>query len=193
MGETIKKHFFIIILLALNTGVIGQTISTDAIVGQYSLPTSDPQGGETVLIFSDNTFLTVYFGGMLKGSWKLQEDTIFFKTAASPQVVVYGRKMIALKDTTQIDLSGFSENRTLVGFGNEKDHEMQAIFNKSANCFASAYMYKTTTKLSELSFAVGKPEIRSESDYNALNLYLYENTKQYNDLMVVNLPSEYTK
>ncbi len=193
MGNTIKRQLFFIVALALNNGIMGQVISTDTIIGQYRLPSSDPQGGESVLIFSDNTFLTVYFGGMLKGSWQIKSNTVLFKTTSSPQVVVYGREISSLKDTTQIDLSGFSGNQALVGFESGKELIMQSIFNTDANCFASPYIYKTLKELPEFSFAMGKPEIHHESEYNTLNLYSYANTKQYNDFMVVNLPSEYTR
>ncbi len=192
MGNTFKKRLFLILVIALNNIIMAQGISTDDIVGQYNLPSSDPQGGESVFIFPDNTFLTAYFGGMLKGNWRIVENEILFKTVAAPQVVVYGRKLNSLRDTTQMDFSGFTENRSLVGFGKVNALEMRTVFNKSANCFDSPYLYKTTTVLSEFGFAMGKTEIRSESDHNSLNLYQYENLKQYNDLMAVNLPSEYT-
>ena len=171
---------------------MGQAISTDDVVGQYNLPSSDPQGGESVFVFSDNTFLTVYFGGMLKGDWKIVEDEILFKTVAVPQVVMYGRKLNSLRDTTQMDFSGFTGNRVLVSFGEGNALEMRTVFNKNANCFDFPYLYKTTTVLSEFGFAMGKTEIRNESDYNSLNLYQYENLKKYNDLIAVDLPSEYT-
>ncbi|VAW11427.1 hypothetical protein MNBD_BACTEROID03-1330 [hydrothermal vent metagenome] len=192
MGNTFKRQLFFVIVIALNSVIMGQAISTDDVVGQYNLPSSDPQGGESVFVFPDNTFLTVYFGGMLKGDWKIVEDEILFKTVAVPQVVMYGRKLNSLRDTTQMDFNGFTGNRVLVSFGEGIVLEMRTVFNKNANCFDSPYLYKTTTALSEFGFAMGKTKIRSESDYNSLNLYQYENLKKYNDLIAVNLPSEYT-
>lgn len=59
-----KKLFILFLLISFAT--MAQNPSTEDIIGSYRLPSNDPQGGQSVLIFDNNRFATFYFGGGVK-------------------------------------------------------------------------------------------------------------------------------
>ncbi len=155
------------------------------IVGLYRLPNANPESGQTVIIFENNTFATFFFGGALKGTWKMVSNQINFKTDANPKFYLYGRNLSALKDSTQLNFS--CEENALVNLNTKTSNTFQPLFNKDANCFNYPYIHKTNTPLGYL--AVAKQE---HSANDSFDIYNYEIDEKYNDLMVIGLSDQYT-
>jgi len=178
-----QKLFYSFFLISFIT--MAQNPTTKDIVGTYKLPNSNPEGGQSVIIFENNTFATFYFGGALKGTWKIIDSQVQFKTESNPKFYVYGRKLKVLKDSTQLDFS--CETNSLVNLNPKTSDTMQPLFNEGANCFDYPYIHKTTSHLSHLTFA--KQEYRSVDSFD---IYKFEIDKKYNDIIVIGLPDEYT-
>ncbi|MDY7395640.1 hypothetical protein UMM65_10335 [Aureibaculum sp. 2210JD6-5] len=175
-------YFFFLISCSL----MAQNPTPEDIVGSYRLPSNDPQGGQSVIIFENNTFATFYFGGALKGKWEIVGNEVKFKTEANPKFYLYGRKLAALKDSTQLNFS-CEENSTFVNLNSKANDIFQPLFNDAANCFSHPYTYKSTTQLRNVAFA--------KSDYgygDLLDVYSFKIPEQYNDFIVIGLREEYT-
>jgi len=164
---------------------IAQSPNIEDIVGTYRLPNSNPEGGETVLIFENNTFATFYFGGALKGTWEIIGNEIKFKTTAYPKFYLYGRKLSTLKDSTHVNFT--VEPNALVNLNSNNQSAMQPLFNKDANCLAYPYIYKTGAHLNDLVLAK-----QEHSRAISFDIYTFEIDKKYNDLIVIGLQDEYT-
>jgi len=178
-----QKLFYSFFLISCIT--MAQNPTTEDIVGRYKLPNSNPEGGQSVLIFKNNTFATFYFGGALKGTWKIVGNEVQFKTESNPVFYLYGRTLKSLKDSTHLNFS--SEKNTLVNLNPKYNEAMQPLFNKGANCFGYPYVYKTNKHLRDLTFA--KQNYRKA---NSFDIYKFKVNKKYNDLIVIGLPHEYT-
>lgn len=165
---------------------MAQNPTNKDIVGTYKLPNSNPEGGQSVIIFKNNTFATFYFGGALKGTWKIDGNEVKFKTTAYPKFYLYGRKLAALKDSTHLNFS--CEENSFVNLSAKTKSTFQPLFNEDANCFGYPYVYKTNLHLNQIAFA--KKDYRYDDD--DYHIYTFEHPKTYNDLIVVGLPEEYT-
>lgn len=166
---------------------MAQNLTTEDIVGTYKLPSSDPQGGQSVIIFENNTFATFFFGGALKGTWKTIGNQIKFKTEGNPQFYLYGRKSLVLKDSTHLNFS--CEESAVVNLNSKTGDTFHPLFNEGANCFDYPYIHKINIPLSEVTFA--KKDYRQRGDL--FDLYKFEIPKDFNDLVVVGLSEQYTK
>jgi len=190
---TLKTPIFFIIILTINITIMAQEVTTKDITGVYSLPSNNPEGGETITIFPDNTFASVYFGGMLKGTWVIKENSVYFTTNVEPQIALYGRESKMLKDSVQLNFSGEFSRKAKVNLNVDTVGIMQHIFNEGANCKDYPYLYKSTHQLKKISFALIDWSIYNETgDTDTFNHYMYEIPKNYNDLVAINLPLEYT-
>ena len=165
---------------------MAQNFKTEDIVGSYRIPSNDPQGGQSVMIFENNTFATFYFGGALKGTWEIEGNEIKFKTVSNPKFYLYGRESKTLKDSTHLKFS--TEESTLVNLAPKTSDIFRPLFNEGANCFGYPYIYKTSTHLGHLNF--GK-----EYYYYGVgfDIFKFEVPKKFNDLIVIGLQDEYTK
>ena len=119
--------FFLISFIAM-----AQNPETKDIVGTYKLPSSDPQGGQSVIIFENNTFATFFFGGALKGTWEIIGNQVKFKTEGHPKFYLYGRESSSLKDSTHLNFS--CEESSLVNLNSKTSDTFQPLFNADANC-----------------------------------------------------------
>jgi len=190
-----KTFIVLIISITINHTIMAQKITINAIIGVYKLPNNNPEGGQTIAIFPDSTFVSVYFGGMQKGIWQLKDSTVYFTTVTEPQIAVYGRKLKMLKDSIQLDFSGEFNRRAKVNLNMETSDVMQHVFNDGANCKDYPYHYKTAKGFKKVSFALNDG-IRTENSERfgrfTFNLYTYEIPEGYNDLLAVTLPTQYT-
>lgn len=174
----------IIILLFSITGLQGQ-IQNEDIAGTYKLPNSNPEGGQSIIVFENGTFITFFFGGVLKGTYQINDIEINFKTTTNPKFVVYGRNLASLKDSTNITFK--VEGNSYFRLYDNKT-EMKPVFNESANCFRHPYMKKVKGLVKNFEFA----EKDYNSDKNLYNVYYFNNDKSYNDLMIIQLSDQYT-
>jgi len=191
--KTFKNYFLVVIILILNGAIMAQKITTKDIIGIYSLPSNNPEGGQSIAVFPDHTFSSVYFGGILKGSWRIKNNTVHFTIRAEPQIALYGRKLELLKDTIQLGFSGDFSRKANVNLNMIEGNTMRPIFNKDANCKSYPYIYKTTKGLKKISVAVrNQTEGKYSEKFDNFNLFIFDVPEDYNDLLVINLPSQYT-
>ena len=169
---------------------MAQNMTTSDIIGVYSLPTNNPEGGQSFAIFPDSTFVSVYFGGLVKGVWKIKDNAIYFTTSAEPKIALYGRRIEALRDTTQLDFGGDFNGRAKVNLNVEAGDMMQNIFNEGANCKGYPYIYKTKKALRKIAFAISDGG-RNRNKEN-FKLFTFEIPESYNDIIAINLPAQYT-
>lgn len=179
-----RKLIYLIFLISFMA--MAQNPTKEDIVGSYKLPNTNPEGGQSVIIFKNKTFATFYFGGALKGTWKIIGNQVKFKTEGNPKFYLYGRKLLSLTDSTHLNFS--CEESALVNLNSKINNTMQPLFNEGANCFSYPYVYKTNKGLTEVTFA--------KKDYSQNNglfdLYKFEIPKDFNDLIVVGLSDQYT-
>ena len=174
--------FFLISFMAM-----AQNPREEDIVGSYRLLSSDPQGGQWVTIFENKTFATFYFGGALKGTWKIEGNQVKFKTTAHPKFYLYGCKLESLIDSTHLNFS--CEESSLVNLNSKTSDTFQPLFNQDANCFDYPYILKIAKQFSEVAFA----KIAYGQNGEGLELYKFKIPKDFNDLVVVGLSNQYTE
>ncbi len=182
------KYLVVAFLVTVNTAIMAQGILTESITGVYSLPTNNPEGGQSFAVLPDHTFVSVYFGGLIKGTWEIKDNTVHFATSAEPKIALYGRKLNTLKDTIQVDFGGDFDNGAKVNLDMRKGSDMQNVFNEGANCKAYPYIYKTKMGLKKVAFAVRQGR-RGVEDFS---LFTFEIPETYNDIIAINLPAQYT-
>lgn len=178
------------LIMTVNSGITAQEITTNDIVGVYSLPSNNPEGGQSFAVFRDNTFVSVYFGGITKGTWKVKDGAVQFTTIAESKIALYGRQLEALKDTTQLDFAGEFNRHAKVNLELEASDVMQHVFNDGANCKGYPYIYKTRIALRKIAFAISDGA-RNRNSEN-FKLFTFEIPESYNDIIAINLPAQYT-
>lgn len=184
------KYLVLVFLVTVNTTIMAQEITTESVIGVYSLPTNNPEGGQSFAIFPDSTFVSVYFGGTIKGTWEIKDNAVHFTTSAEPKIALYGRRIKALKDTTQLDFGGEFNRRAKVNLEMEVGDVMHNIFNEGANCKGYPYIYKTKKALARIAFAISDGA-RNRNQEN-FKLFTFEIPESYNDIIAINLPVQYT-
>ncbi len=184
------KYLALAFLVTVNTAIMAQEITTDDVIGVYHLPTNNPEGGQSFAVFPDYTFVSVYFGGIIKGTWKIKDGAVHFTISAEPKIALYGRRIEALKDTTQLDFGGNFSRGAKVNLEMEAGNVMQNIFNKGANCKAYPYIYKTRKSLRKIAFAISDGARNGNQEY--FKLFTFEIPESYNDIIAINLPAQYT-
>lgn len=180
--------------LFLNANVNSQNIKPDDVIGVFSEVNSNPEGGETLIILPDNTYILAYFGGLQKGNWRIDGNILQLDRIAEPIFVLYGRKLKSLEDKFQIDFTVESDNPTAISINPKIEDSLKLIFNIDANCLAYPYSISKREKLLHFEAAKIHNEHPKNSDSKNLGakIYNYKNLEDYNDFVLVNLPSEYT-
>ncbi|MGO3183079.1 MAG: hypothetical protein ACTIJ9_09635 [Aequorivita sp.] len=188
------KILFLSICLILAGSVFAQTVSEEDLFGVYKAKSNDPMGGSTTVFLPNNTFVIAYFGGVQKGTWELRDDKILLSVSTEPQFALYGRKRNILGDKTQIDFSMDADNGAMVGLDSNNKNSLKPVFNRDANCFSHPYTFTQDEKLIQLHAAQA---IREWEDSNSqekpyAQVYHFNIFGAYNDLILINLSSEYT-
>ncbi|RFN58199.1 hypothetical protein [Marixanthomonas ophiurae] len=188
------KKLLLIICVLFSGSIFAQGISEEDIIGVYHLKSNDPMGGNTLVFSSNHTYAIAYFGGIQKGTWELKNGKLKVTKTVEPQFALYGRKITALDNKTQVKISTRSENRLLVGFNAKNPTFLKRLFNPNSNCYITPYVINQKGPIHQFNLALLEefPGYRSKGTENQARVFQFKNPKSYNDLIVVNLPSEYT-
>lgn len=175
---------------------LSQEINEKDIIGIYSQSNNNPEGGETLIIFPDNTYVLIYLGGFQKGKWHMENKTVQLEKETQPQFVLYGRKLHTLGNETRVDFNVDSDNGSLVSLNSKTINNLKPVFNDGANCFDYPYRIIQNNSLNHLHAAQALAQNIYDYDNNnkeiSINLYAFKNLESFNDYILVNLPYEYT-
>ena len=174
--------------------MFAQVVSEEDIVGVYKVQSDDPMGGVTTVLLPDKTFVISYFGGMQKGKWELNDQIVLLTHSAEPQFALYGRKLSSLGNKTQINFQIEPDNDAMVGLDSNKKTSLKPVFNQDANCFDYPYIFTQEKELIQLHAAQGTNG-RTDHDPEGkpyAQVYHFNIFGAYNDLILINLSSEYT-
>ena len=188
------KNLIFIFSIIFSLSLSGQNISSDDVVGVYKERSSDPVGGATFIFLPDHTYIIAYFGGFQKGVWERNGEKVTLIKSTEPQFVLYGRKLKSLKNQTQINFSVEASNAVVVGLDSNEPIKLKPVFNDAANCFNYPYIFKQEKKLHHLRAAQVLMKNTNSSSENDFFGYVFRFTipTDYNDLILINLPSDYT-
>ena len=166
----------------------------DEIIGSYYMSSGNPEGGTTLIIMPNNSFVVAYFGGLRKGTWELNDDTYQFNYHTEPKVVLYGRQNPNLMDSIAVSMSLDSDGDFAVRFKIEGNVPFQPIFNQNANCLSHPYIYQQKGALHNLE--IYTPDLRDtyeETKENLSEIYSFKNTEAYNEFILSGLSEEYSE
>lgn len=182
-----KNFFFCLICILLYTNISAQMVTKESLIGSYHLPSRSPEGGTEIIIYPNNRFVAVFFGGMINGEWKLKGNKVNFKPDyESDPFILYGRKTTSLKDTTRVIFEKFEDNNSkYINFeSNPKDSvlNMQQVFNDDSNCFDYPYILKNVKVIQKLRFTTKQNYWDKATEYN---ISTFDNSDRNNDFVVV--------
>lgn len=189
------KNLIFITCIIFSLSLSGQNISNDDVVGVYKERSNDPVGGATFIFLPDHTYVIAYFGGFQKGVWEFNGEKVTLVKSTEPQFALYGRKLKSLKNQTQINFSVEAGNAVLVGLDSNAKNKLKPIFNNEANCFNYPYIFKQEKKIHQLQAA--QVLMKNANSFSKNNLFAHVFhfiiPTDYNDLILINLPSDYTE
>ncbi|GAA0872192.1 hypothetical protein GCM10009117_13390 [Gangjinia marincola] len=172
----------------IRVDVQAQDLSPEAISGSYSFPSTSPEGGAHLSIFEDTSFILTYFGGYVKGIYRISSQRInFIPDVAKQSLVVYGRKTIPLNDSVRFTYSNIDDMRLYVGLLSKDYLEMTPIFNKSPNCFSYPYKDMKTSIPKKIHFYLNSDYTRKKEI-----LYTLVVANEENDFIVSTISSQRT-
>ena len=188
-----KIFSLLFLILFITNSVESQELTNSDIIGVYSQPHSNPEGGETLIVFPDNTYVIVYFGGFQKGKWILKSEKIQLEKITEPVFALYGRKQESLKHQTRINFHVDSDNEALVSLNSKTIKNLRPVFNTNANCFDYPYQITLKNNLNHLQAAQLVDVDTYDINQKEINttLYDFKNLEGFNDYILVNLPYEY--
>ncbi|WP_026449831.1 hypothetical protein [Aequorivita capsosiphonis] len=188
------KNLFLNICLILAGSVFAQSVSEEDVVGVYREKSNDPVGGSTLIFLPDCTFVIAYFGGVQKGTWERKGEMVLLNVSTEPQFALYGRKLNSLGNKTKIDFSMDADNGAMVGLDSNKKTTLNPVFNRDANCFSHPYVFTQEEKLIQLHAAQASREWEGSNSEEKpyTQVYHFNIFGAYNDLILINLPPEYT-
>ncbi|MCB0485266.1 MAG: hypothetical protein KDC47_03620 [Flavobacteriaceae bacterium] len=181
------KYIFSFLFSFVFSGFIfSQMVDTSKIVGIYYFPSGNPEGGSSLIVLPDHTFVQTYFGGMIHGTWKVEANNISFKPyVESDPFVVYVRKTDTLTNT-KISFEGFENGMpSYVNFKLNKvvSTKMKRVFNEDANCFSYPYEYEVKGIIEEIHLAVPLGHWHN-NQFNKVTFAVDD----YNDIVIINNP-----
>lgn len=188
------KNMSLIICLILVGKIFAQSVSEEGIVGVYKSKSNDPHGSSTTVFLPDNTFIIAYFGGIQKGTWQQIDQKVLLKLRTEPQFVLFGRNLSSLGNKTKINFQVEASNGAMVGLDPNEKTNLKLVFNEDANCFTYPYVFTQEKELIQLHAA---QNTWGNEDYNTEGnpyekIYHFNIFGAYNDLILINLSSEYT-
>lgn len=184
------NRFFQTLLLVVTciNFTFGQMADQSKITGVYYFSSGNPEGGTSLIVFPENTFVIAYFGNMISGSWELKGQVVYFHpNIEKAPFVLYARKNDTLKNT-RVLFKGFDRGNPAYINSSPSEKGMQPVFNEDANCFSPPYVYESKEKLINLSAALadnyipdGEFELITFDTLGVFNDFiLYKNSKQDN-------------
>jgi hypothetical protein len=145
-------------------------------------------GNMRLILAENNVFYIVAYATFFQGNWNIENDQLVLNPNNPEHFFeLYGRYNPNIKEGYKIKFNGFSEEETFIG--KDSSDEMQRVFNKNPNCFASSYIQHFDKKTDVISFV----DVVSENtrDYDRRNTYSFPLNK-YNDFIAVyNDPGRY--
>jgi len=191
--RTIQLTMLIIFTINILSCTNAQNIKNKEIIGQYNLKNNDPSSSSSIIIFKNQKYLISYFGGMQKGNWRIDKNIIHFSSDNEPTFVVYGRNLSILRDTTKIRFVVERSEKTLINYQETLNSEMKPIFNKNANCFESEYNITEIVPINRIDVSMNEvPNDEENGNTKELDVFQFDIPSTYNDLILVNLPKEYS-
>jgi hypothetical protein len=177
----LNRLMIVVTILMLSNNFVN---AQDQIAGVYKLSSGNPEGGNTFFIFNDHRFVVTFFGGVLVGTWSIQDKQVNFKPFVSEhQFYIYGRHNSDLKNGSRIYFQGFQEEPTFIGFGKMQLDQplLKSVFNPNPNCVS----YPSVAKFNEVPTQI---LLSNQSDYQSnqglkRNVYTFSNTEKYNDFI----------
>jgi hypothetical protein len=136
-----------------------------------------------ICLFEDGKFLLYGYATAVFGSYKFEQDHLFFYPEKPPLFEVYATHNKSIGDSTKINFVGFERGaRTYIRMGKGRP---MPVFNEDANCFNSPYVYQQAQKTQEFTLYAQQTEETGLSSVNGNNAYTYQNQLLYNDFMIV--------
>jgi len=130
---------------------------------------------------------------MQKGNWRIDKNTIHFSSDNEPTFVVYGRNLSILRDTTKIRFVVERSEKILINYQETLNSKMKPIFNKNANCFESEYSITEIVPINRIDVSMNEvPNDEENGNVKELDVFQFDIPSTYNDLILVNLPKEYS-
>lgn len=145
----------------------------------------DPQGFADLFVLKDHTFILVFFGGGVVGTWKMEKDQVIFTPTVAPQTfALYGRHNPDLTDSTRIALMAFNDDDTFISLGKKHGaHDvMKRVFNPDANCVDFPNLMKFKGMQSQIAFT-NRPYQREGAPALLQDTYIFSNSSGYNDFI----------
>jgi len=152
------------------------------IAGVYRRSSGNPEGGNSFFIFDDHKFVVAFFGGVIAGTWHMENNKIHFKPNVSEHsFYIYGRHNKELKDSSKIYFQGFNDRPTFVGLGKKQAEMplMKSVFNENPNCVP----YPSVAKFGEIPAQLLFTDLPYGNDAPKRAMYAFDNSEKYNDFI----------
>ena len=174
-----KNHYFKIILLILSIN-IASCQKKLSIIGKYYYRGAD------IFVFSNNKYMTYFFGGIQEGTWQIKTNNRveFIPKIPKLDFEMFGRYNKSLKDSISISFEGFHEEETFIQNGklnNQKNPTLKRVFNKNPNGFNYPYIHLFDKKENQISFGIQISNIRDTLKKS--KIYQYKIQKNYNEFI----------
>lgn len=158
------------------------TMAQTNIAGVYKRSTGNPEGGNTFFIFDDHKFVVAFFGGVIVGTWSMENNKIHFKpNVKEHSFYIYGRHNKDLKNSSKIYFQGFSEGPTFIGLGKKQAEKplLTSVFNENPNCVP----YPSVAKFEEIPAQILFTDLPYGDDAPKRAMYTFDNSEKYNDFI----------
>lgn len=184
------KNYIIICFLLYGFFSHAQTDLEEQVVGVYQIR-QGPDDFRMFIIFPDHRYVLGYFGGMQKGTWNIEGEALILTQSPEPAFALYGRKRASFKDKTSIRYNVEASNRVLVNWKSSNAHNYYAVFNENANCFSFPYIQKLDRNIENI-YVTSLGNLYNDEISQEVKIFHFKNPKKYNELLLVNLSSQYT-
>lgn len=177
--KIIKLLILTTFLITLN---LSFTMAQTNIAGVYKRSTGNPEGGNTFFIFDNHKFAVAFFGGVIVGTWMVENNIIYFTpNVKEHSFYIYGRHNKDLKDSSKIYFQGFNEEKTFVGLGKKQAEKplLTSVFNDNPNCVP----YPSVAKFGEIPAQILFTDLPYGNDDAKRAMYIFDNSEKYNDFV----------
>jgi len=172
----------------------GISQSTAEITGSYSMSSGSPEGGTSLIVLPDHTFVQVYFGGIQKGTWEVVAEQYTFTYHEEPRLVLYARKNPTIKDSVTVRMAIDEHNGLAFRFNGGTKTAFTPVFNENANCFDYPYIYSHNGTLLQVDALINDSRGYDQGELKQpQDIYNFDMLRDYNEFMVAGLPSAYSK
>lgn len=187
------KYFLFAIVFSFTSLLSSQNDSTE-VVGSYYISSGNPEGGTNIIVMPNNTFVVGYFGGMRKGTWKKQDGKYIFTYHVEPQVVLYARNNLSIKDSVSVQIGLDGSKDFALRFNASENTPFTPIFNENPNCFSYPYVHKLDNALNTLDVLIPNKGYDNYGEIIELNkIFGFKITEDYNEFIVAGLSDEYSE